>query len=103
MSAPVLRRRPAAGRRPVTAGAPDVSVGDRRWGPPLLDSLLESLGRLNYKYELLIGHNVMEPWEKVVVNVAVLVCVTFVARMVAASTPLDALGSAVRAVARTLF
>ncbi|KAJ2558849.1 hypothetical protein EV175_000608 [Coemansia sp. RSA 1933] len=39
---------------------------------------------LNYKYELLMGHYVLDYWEKVVVNIIVAACIAFVIRMLLA-------------------
>ncbi|KAJ1801550.1 hypothetical protein LPJ59_000171 [Coemansia sp. RSA 2399] len=43
--------------------------------------IIEYLKILNYKYELMVGHYVLDFWEKVIVNVIVVVCVVFVLRM----------------------
>ncbi|KAJ1734737.1 hypothetical protein LPJ61_000906 [Coemansia biformis] len=56
--------------------------------------LTERLVQLNYKYELLIGHYVLDSWEKMIVNAIILTCVAFTVHMLVTSIPLDAVMAA---------
>ncbi|KAJ2844059.1 hypothetical protein GGI22_007004, partial [Coemansia erecta] len=51
--------------------------------------IIEYLKILNYKYELMVGHYVLDYWEKAIVNVIVAVCVLFVLRMLLSIIPIE--------------
>ncbi|KAJ2709853.1 hypothetical protein H4R19_004037 [Coemansia spiralis] len=66
---------------------------------PPASPLAEWLALLNYKWLLLAGHYVLDPWERVVVNIIILTCVALAVHMLATSSLLaSAVGAAASAV-----
>ncbi|KAJ2757987.1 hypothetical protein IWQ56_005729 [Coemansia nantahalensis] len=83
-------RRPQAAKKAASALAGTESRVSR---------VAEGLALLNFKYEVMVGHYILNTWEKTVVNVVIFTCVAFVVRVLVTSSLLAAAaGGAVSAV-----